>query len=175
MKKNVLMIIIAIIFLSLVVVLGMGPKVFYYKVLYHGEREKFTVSLYIDDKKVEMDTNSVNIVGKTIDSNNKEKEVDLGSINKSITDKLNLSFDGSHFGTYNLTLIAMDYNIDINFIRYNWWYVDEYNIDILIDTKDNKVRYKVASKRMDNEANINDEKYEASTELNGKNIDIYLI
>ncbi len=175
MKKNILMIIGAIIFLSLVVVLGMGPKVFYYKVLYHGERERFTVSVYIDDKKVEMDKNSVNVIGKSVDKNNKVKDVDLGVVNKSITDKLNLSFDGSHFGTYNLTLKAMEYNVDINFIRYNWWYVDEYNIDVYIDTKENVVRYKVASKRMDIDANINDENYEASTEIKDKNISLYLI
>ncbi len=175
MKKNILMIIGAIIFLSLVVVLGMGPKVFYYKVLYHGEREKITVTVYIDDKKVDLDKSSINIVGKSIDKNNKEKNVDLGSVNKIVNDKLNLSFDGSHFGTYNLTLKAKEYDVLINFIRYNWWYVDEYNIDVYIDTKNNVVRYNVASKRMDNDANINDENYEASKEIKDKNIGLYLI
>lgn len=175
MKKNILMIIGAIVFLSLVVVLGMGPKVFYYKVLYYGEREKFAVTVFIDDKKIDIEKDSVNISGKSIDNNNKEKNVNLGKVNQMVTDKLDLSFDGSHFGTYNLNLKANDYDIGINFIRYNWWYVDKYNIDIYIDTKTQIVKYKVTSKRMDSKADISDENYEASIDLKDKNISLYLI
>lgn len=175
MKKNILMIIGAILFLSLVVVLGMGPKVFYYKVLYHGEREKFVVSIFVDDRKLDITKDSVNIIGKSIDNNNKEKSVNLGKVNKMITDKLDLSFDGSHFGTYNLKLKAEEYDVDINFIRYNWWYVDKYNIEIYIDTKTQIIKYKVESQRMDNKANITDENYEASTELKDKNVNLYLM
>ena len=52
MKKNILLIIGALLFILAVVVIGMGPKVFYYKLLYHGDRMDIKITMHINSEKI---------------------------------------------------------------------------------------------------------------------------
>ena len=131
MKKNILVMVLSIIFILGVLIIGIGPKMFYYKVLYFGDRVKVNAIVYIDGEEKDINKDSVvidgNGVGKTtVTTDNK---------------KLDVSFKGNHYSLYSIDFKVDDYNFRIGITHFNWWDIQEFNVKIYVDTKENTVSF----------------------------------
>jgi hypothetical protein len=132
MKKNIIAMILSIIFLIGVVVITLGPKNFYYRVLYFGDRIKVKTSVLIDGKEVEVDKNSIEINGAGVG----KKTV------KTNKNNIDLSFKGNEFSLYTIDFKAGDYTFRVGIVHYDWWNVFNFDIAIDVDTEKNVVKYK---------------------------------
>ena len=154
MKKNLIVMFFAILFLIAVVVIGIGPKELYYKVFYFKNRINVNATIIVDGKEVEIDKDSIVIEGK--ETGNKKIK-----INKN---NLDLSFNGSQYSLYTIDFKAGDYTYRIGIAHYNWWDVFHFDIKINVDTEkniltyDSKGTYLEKDTFKEKEFNIQDEK-----------------
>lgn len=131
MKKNLIIMALSIIFIIAVIVIGIGPKELYYKVLYFDDRINISTKVYVDGKEVEIDKDSIVIEGN--DVSNKSIDIDNNT--------LDVSYKGKQFSLYTIDFKAADYTFRIGMAHYNWWDVFNFDITVNVDTKNKKVSY----------------------------------
>ena len=153
MKKNIIVMILSVIFLISIVVIALGPKGFYYKVLYFGDRIKVKTSVLIDGKEVEVDKDSINIQGSGVG----KKTIKIDN------NDMDISFKGNEYSLYTVDFTAGEYNFRIGIAHFDWWDINTFDVDINVDTKENKVSFKSNGKFIDEntwkekEYNVEDE------------------
>lgn len=131
MKKNLLFMFLAILFIIAVLLIGIGPKQFYYKVLYFGDRIKVNTSVYIDGEKKEIDKNSIEIAGEGIG----KKTINVKDNN------FDISFKGNKYSLYTIDFKVGDYSFRIGMVHFNWWDINKYNVTINVDSEKKTVSY----------------------------------
>lgn len=131
MKKNLLFMFLAILFIIAVLLIGIGPKQFYYKVLYLGDRIKVDTTVYIDGEKKEIDKDSIEINGDGIG----KKTINVKD------NKFNLSFKGNKYSLYTIDFKVGEYNFRIGMAHLNWWDINKYTVTINVDTKNKTVSF----------------------------------
>lgn len=108
----------------------------FYRLFYFEDRVKITTNIYVDNEKVEIDKNSIEITGDGV-----------GKTHLNDTDKgFKISFKGNQHSRYKIDLKAKDYNFNIMISHFNWWDVFSIDLRIDIDTKDNKITYSISNK-----------------------------
>ena len=131
MKKNLIILFFAILFLAAVVVIGIGPKELYYKVFYYKNRINVNATILVDGKEVEIDKESIKIEGK--ETGNQKININKNNID--------VSFKGKQYSLYTIDFKAGEYTFRIGMAHYNWWDVFKFNIVVNVDTKNKTVTY----------------------------------
>lgn len=141
---TVLPFVVVILLLAFLVINTYGLKGLYYRLLYHGDREIFEVSLTVDNEPVTLTKNQFEVTCKNCDS---EVSHDISG------NKVNFSFKASEKGQYYLTFTLGDYNFSITTDHFNWWEVHRYSISLKVDTKQNIIKYEKTINYMDDKGN----------------------
>ena len=135
-----------------------GAKGLYYRLLYHGDREIFEISLIVDNEPVVLNKNEITITCDECDS----------EINKEVnSNKINFSFGAKEENNYKIYFNMNDYNFNINTSRTTWWELHRYTINIKIDTKENIVKYEKVINYMYDKGNELKTVYTTNKELKG--------
>jgi hypothetical protein len=167
MKKNIIVMILSIVFLISIVVIGLGPKGFYYRVLYFGDRIKVKTSILVDGKEVNVDKDTIEIGGSGVG----KETIKVNS------NDLDVSFKGNESSLYTIDFKAGEYNFRIGITHFNWWDIDTFDVSVNVDTKDKKVKFKSSGKYIDEESmkekDFNVEKEYQIDELNVISVGIY--
>ena len=158
MKKivlNSLIILGALLFILAVVVIGMGPKVFYYKVLYQGDRMDIKITMNIDGQVVTPDKDSIRVSKIAGDA---LIEIEDGTIH--------VSFEGKRTKDFLVNFIIGDYDYWFMLSHHSWWDVVQDEIEVTVDTSTKKYSY--TSKR----TNLNDKGEEQTYSRTMTDIDL---
>ena len=158
MKKNVLNIFIilgALLFLLFIVIIGMGPKVFYYKILYQGNRMDVKISMNIDGQKIVPDKESIRV-------SNIAKNVSI----KLDDDIIHVFFEGRQAKDFLINFKIGDYDYWFMLPHYTWWDVVNDEIEVNVDTINKKYSY--TAKR----TNLNNNGEEQTNSRDYDNIDL---
>lgn len=131
MKKNIIIMILSIIFLITIIVIGIGPKELYYKVFYFKDRINISTKVYIDGEEVEIDKDSIVVEGNDVG----KKTINIDN------NTLDISYKGKQFSLYTIDFKAGEYTFRIGMAHYNWWDVFKFNIVVNVDTKNKTVTY----------------------------------
>lgn len=141
---TVLPFVVVILLLAFLVINTYGLKGLYYRLLYHGDREIFEVSLTVDNEPVILNKNQINITCAECDS----------EISKDVSgNKLNFSFSAKEKNNYVINFNIGDYNFTIATTHFNWWEVHRYSISLKVDTKQNIIKYEKTINYMDDKGN----------------------
>ncbi len=139
MKKNILNVLIilgALLFILAIVVIGMGPKVFYYKLLYRGNRMDVKITMNID--------------GNIMAPNKEDIRVSkiAGDASIEIEDSvIHVSFEGKKAKDFLVNFKIGEYDYWFMLPHHSWWDVVHDEIEVNVDT--NSKTYSYTAKRTD--------------------------
>jgi hypothetical protein len=135
MKKtilNILIILGALLFLLAIVVIGMGPKVFYYKLLYYGDRMDIKITMNIDGIVTIPDIYDIRV-----------SKIAGDALIETEKDAVHISFEGKRAKDFLVNFKIGNYDYWFTIPHRSWWDVVHDEIEVNVDTNNKVYSYTV--------------------------------